>query len=424
MEKQSMSRTQLAEFVSAQIRDYIGSELANVVKENIEKAVTPLRQQVTDWSAKLTGGGESKVKKGEREPGLALARCIRATAAAKFQNSGPEGAISILRNWGDADLAEEWAEARKKALAAGDATAGGFLVPTQFSQDFIQLLRSTTVMRKLGVPTLQLPVGTVKIGKATAGATASYIGENTNAPKSQLATGQLTLTFKKLACLTPVSNDLLRYSSPGADAIVRNDLIAAMALKEDSAFIRGNGMDGSPKGLLYWAQAANKILANSTVNVQNVATDLGKLMTQLMNADIPMTKPVWIMTPRVKNFLVTLVNTNGFFIYKDEMGSGTLWGYPYAVTTGIPSNLDATGSATNDESEIYFLDAGQAIIGEAENLTVDASQEAAYYDGSSVQAAFSLDQTVVRALAEHDFAMRYDGAVAILQGVDWAPGSV
>lgn len=423
MEKQTMTRTQLAEFVSGQIRDFIGKEMADIVRKNIEETVAPLRQQVTNWGEKLAGR-TTETKAVEREHGMALARCIRATAAAKFSGLGLDGAVEVLRKWGDADLADQWAEARKKALAAGDATAGGFLVPTQFSQDFITLLRSKTVMRKLGVPTLQLPTGTIKIGKATAGATAGYIGENNNAPKSELATGQVALTFKKLAVLTPVSNDLLRYSSPGADAIVRNDLMAAMSVKEDSAFIRGDGTDGSPKGLLNWAVNGNKVTANGTVSNQNTATDLGKLMQKLMEADIPMVNPVWIMAPRTKNYLITLQNTNGAFVYKDEMAQGTLWGYPFAITTGVPTNLDFTGAGSSDESEIYFFDAGQAVIGEAENIMVDASQEAAYHDGSAVRAAFSLDQTVVRALAEHDFVVRYDKAIAILQGVDWAPGSV
>ena len=57
-------------------------------------------------------------------------------------------------------------------------------------------------------------------------------------------------------------------------------------------------------------------------------------------------------------------------------------------------------------------------------MAIDASQEAAYHDGSSVQSAWSRDETTVRAIAEHDFIMRYDKAVALLAGVDWAPGSV
>ena len=419
-----MTRAELAEFVSGQIKGFIGTELATIVRQNIEEAVVPLRERVTSWGEKLAGAGRTPPEPVKREQGIALARCVRATAAAKFQGSGPDGAVAILRAWGDHDLADQWADARQKALAAGDATAGGFLVPEQFSTDFIQFLRAAAVMRKLGVPTIPMPTGTVNLGKGTAGATANYIGENTNAPKSQLSTGRLALTFKKLACLTPVSNDLLRYASPGADTIVRNDLVTAMSVKEDSAFIRGNGVDGSPRGLYYWAPGANKILANATVSLQATAADLGKLMQQLMGADIPMLKPCWIFAPRIKNFLVTLQTSTGAFVFKDEMAGGTLWGYPYEITTGVPTNLDATGAATKDESEVYFFDAAQAIIGEAQNIMVDASQEAAYNDGSAIQAAFSLDKTVVRAIAEHDFAMRYEGAVAVLTGVDWAPGSV
>src|SRR5262249_7035783 len=129
--------------------------------------------------------------------------------------------------------------------------------------------------------------------------------------------------------------------------------------------------------------------------------------------------------PRTKNFLITLQNTNGAFVYRDEMTqNGTLWGYPYAITTGVPTNLNTSLAGNNNESEIYFVDIAQAVIGEAEQLMIDTSQEGAYYDGATVQAAFSLDQTVVRALAEHDFALRYEGAVAILTQVTWQPGSV
>lgn len=420
---EKMTRTQLAEEVQKHVRDFVGTELAGIIRENIEKAVAPLQTQVTNWGARVTAG-EAQKTASRREPGLALARCIRATAAARMQGTGPEGAIQVLRQWGDDDLAESWTGARQKAMTAGDATAGGFLVPVEFVQDFIAVLRSAAVMRKLGTPTIPLPTGTAKIGKGTAGATANYVGESTNAPKTGVSTGQLTLSFKKLMALVPVSNDLLRYSSPGADMIVRNDLVASMATKEDSAFIRGDGTNGSPRGLRFWAPAANVIQANGTVSIQNVATDLGKLMSQLMEADIPMINPAWIMAPRTKNFLATLATTVGSFIYKDEMAMGTLWGYPIGVTTGVPTNLDFTGAASNDESEVYFSDLGQGLIGEAESLTVDASQEAAYHDGSSVQSAWSRDETTVRAIAEHDFIMRYDKAVAVLAGVDWAPGSV
>jgi len=434
MGQQDMTRPQLAEFVSGQIRDILGKEMSELIRKNIEESVAPLKQQVTDWGSRIVDRPQKRQRVlGPRrfgsdpvddEMGLDVARCIRATAAAKFLGESPDYAVHMLRKWGNPELAEQWQAARAKAMTAGDATAGGFLVPEQFSTDLIDVLRSATVIRRLGAPTLPLPVGTIKLPKITAGSTASYVGESTNAPKSQLSTGQVTLTFKKLMALVPVSNDLLRYSSPGADMIVRNDLVRSVSTKEDATFIRADGTDSTPKGLRYWAPAANILTANGTVSLQNTATDLGKLMQQLMGADIPMTKPCWIMAPRIYNYLVTLITTVGNFIYKDEMAGGTLWGYPFGVTTGVPTNLDFTGAGTNDESEIYLVDIAQSIIGEAQNLMVDASQEAAYHDGSSVQSAWSRDETTVRVIAEHDFVMRYDGAVALLAGVDWAPGSV
>jgi HK97 family phage major capsid protein len=48
------------------------------------------------------------------------------------------------------------------------------------------------------------------VPKITGGSTAGYVGENANITKTQPTTGQITLTFKKLAALVPISNDLLR----------------------------------------------------------------------------------------------------------------------------------------------------------------------------------------------------------------------
>ena len=432
MSDKVMTRGQLAEMVQAQVKDFIGAELAELIRKNIEEAVTPLRQKMTSWGEKVTdraaepsvAANWKDVPPGTDTRGLALSRCVRASALARINGMGPEGAIQVLRSWGDKNLAEMWADARSKAMTAGDATAGGYLVPTQFINDFIGVLRSKTVIRALGTPTIPI-AGTAEIPKATAGATANYGGENTNAPKSEVSTGQLTLSFKKLRSLVPIGNSLLRYNAIGADVIVRNDMSAAMSTTEDSKFIRGDGTDGSPKGLRYWAVNANVIAANTTLSLANTFSDLGKLMQQLMGADIPMSRPSWIFAPRIYNFLVTILNSNGVPAFKDEMvSSKTLWGYPFGVTTGIPTNLDFTGSDTDDESEVYFVDIDQCLIGEGETMSIEASREAAYHDGSAVQSAWSRDETVVRAIAEHDFVLRYDKAVAILAGVDWAPGSV
>jgi HK97 family phage major capsid protein len=97
------------------------------------------------------------------------------------------------------------------------------------------------------------------------------------------------------------------------------------------------------------------------------------------------------------------------------MMRGTFWGWPYYTTTAIPINLSTL--ARTSESEIYLIDMADAALGESLNLTVDASQEAAYTEGGTLVSAFQNDQTVIRAISEHDLVMRRQESIAILQGV-------
>ena len=414
-----MTREQLnkhvEDVVAPLIEKYVGEKVADTVREAIEKAATSQPPVPSPESLAPVTNDQLTKRYGQ---GGAFGKVVRAMAFAKMNGGGYESALSALKAWGEGDLAEFMGAAKEKAMAAGEPTAGGFLVPEQFSQDVIDILRPMSVVRRLNPAILPMPTGTVRIPKITSGASGSYIGENANITKTQVGTGQLTLTWKKLAALVPISNDLLRYSSPGADTIVRDDVVRALAQRENQAFLRDAGSASSPKGLRHWALAANVIAANGTVNLQNVTTDLGQLVLKLKNNNIPMTRPAWIMSPRSEHYLATIQDGNGNFTYRQEILAGRLWGWPVAVSTEVPVNL--TDGGNTDESEVYLVDMADAVIGEASRLTVDSSSEAAYHDGSSVVAAFSQDQTVIRAIAEHDFAMRREESVAVLNQVRWS----
>lgn len=414
-----MTKSELATFLQEQtlplIKQHVEGNVAKLIEDSMAKRIEELKKPTGDPMAAVA----APVKPIEREKGLAFARVLRALARSKAEGSGAEAAPAYLKLWGDHDLADQLVDSRQKAMAAGVATAGGFLVPQQYATEIIDVLRARTVMRRMGVPTIQMSTGTFNIPKITQGSTGYYIGENTNITKSELKTGNLQLTFKKLAALVPVSNDLLRYSQPSADAIIRNDVVRALQAREDQAFIRDDGTAGTPKGLRYCINVAtNLINATNAVALATVTTDLGRCILLLQEQNIPLSRGGWIFAPRTLHYLMTVQNTNGFFVYRDELLRGTLWGYPFAVTTTIPITQMNVG-ATADESEVYFGDFDEAILGESANLIVDASQEAAYYDGSSVVAAYSQDQTVVRAIMEHDFALRRDTAFGVLQGVRW-----
>lgn len=438
MDNKISTLEQLGEYVKSQtlplMKDALKTEAGPLVAEAVAEAVTKQYEKLVKeapWMAAVKEADEKSLKqKSERgrEKGEEAARIMRAMLCCKLNNQGTsvESVSRQLIKWGDTDLAkaltDDFDRREKGAMAATQASDGGFLIPEQFSTDVIELLRPQSVVRSLVGRTLQMPVGSINIPKITDGSAAYYQGENTNATKSALKTGNLKLTWKKLIALVPMSNDLVRYSQPGADSIVRTDMIRAIAQRENQAFLRDDGTNAGPKGLRYQANNSNVIdVSNPTFTIQTVATDLGRCVLQLINNNVPLSKPGWLFAPRTWNYLRMLQTTTGAFIYQAEMNNGLLLGYPYKWSTQIPTTLSDHGRTTNGgETEIYFADFDDVVIGEAMSLRVDASMEASYMDGGSLVSAFSQDQTVVRAITEHDFGVRRDVSVCIMNGVCWA----
>jgi len=384
-------------------------KLYALIAEVVGEQIAPLKEstsQQNSWLQSLIGN-RLQEKEVEVPKGQTLARILRALAAGK--GDPIRAAAWAEKQWKDSNVA--------KALAAGDATAGGFLVPEAMSAEIIELLRPMSVVRRMNPIVIPMDTGTLRLPTISGGANASYVGENVNITKTEPTFGQVVLTFKKLAALVPISNDLLRMPTVGADTIVRDDLVAAIAEREDLAFIRDNGTADTPKGLRFFAPAANLINVNATVNLANITGDLVNLVLALRNNNVRMLRPGWLWAPRTEMFLATIRDGNGNYAFRDEMMQrGTFWGWPFAATTQIPINLAVTDTA---ESEIYLVDFADAVIGDFTSLILDASGEAAYNDGTNVVAAFSLDQTVVRAIAQHDFVMRHNPSVAVLIDVDW-----
>lgn len=373
-------------------------EIAEIIKSELGLRLDDIKQSTTDYMKTVLAG----MPRPSSDKTPVIGGLIRA----------------LVNGKGDVDKAVAWAKRNDmsddvtKALVAGTPSAAGYLIFPEYSTELTGLLYPNVVMRKMGTPTLPMRTGTLNITKHLTGATASYIGEGANLPVGTETVGQITLAWKKLACLVPISNDLLRYNSIAADTMVRNDLVRALATREDAAFIRDDGTSSKPKGLLYWINASNKFNSTGTT-LAYVTADLAKAVYLVMNANVPMDGCGWIIAPRTYSFLWALLDSNGNPAFRGELLAGKLLGFPFAMTTQVPINLTST------YSEVYFVSFPECVIGEGESISIDTSDVAAYYDGSNVVAAFSLDQTVIRAIEEHDFALRHDVAASVIQNVNW-----
>lgn len=407
-----MTEAKLKELMAAAATDAAEAAAAKQFA-SFEKA----HKQSTDMLSAMFGGLQPKAPSlpaGETR-GYKLAQFVLAIAGAHLSLKGgqPESPAA----WSKRKFGED--HAVTKALSTVVGSEGGFLFGEEVAADFIELLRPASVVRQMNPVVMPMVNGKLVVSGLSGGATFSYIGENKKAAKSQPVLRQVRGSAKKGAALVPISNDLIRKPSASAMGVVRDDMVAAAAVGSDAAFIRADGSADQPKGMRYWAAAANIIAANGTINLTNVTSDLNKLILALANANVRMLRPGWLMAPRTAIYLMSVRETaTGNFAFRDEMLTGKLFGYPWKWTTNIPINL---GGAT-DESELYLADFADVVIGEEESVLIDVSTDASYDDGTgTIISAFQVDQTVIRLLVEHDLVVRHPESIAVLTTVKWTP---
>ena len=360
--------------------------------------------------------------------GLAFVRFVKAEAVAKLTGQPIE---SVLRSW-EAVAAEGGADAAGYALvrhvavkhagrmaqvmkALGQSTFidGGAMVPPQFSSEFIELLRNATVVRKAGARSIPLQ-GSLTIPRQTGAGSASYIGEHQPITPSQQATGDITLSEKTLVAMTVIGNRLIANASMSAEQFVLEDLRNVMALREDLAFLFGDGSSGTPRGLSSLLASANQYDATASApkapTLAELRTEFAKAIGRLKSNNQPMIKPVWIMSPRTEQFLMQVQDGNGNAIYESQLEKGILRGYPVIVSNQIPENTTNTAGSGTDWSRLMLIDVSQEIIGDAQNMEALVVPNGTYEESGSAKSGLSRDQTVVRLIARHDHALRYDTA--------------
>jgi HK97 family phage major capsid protein len=358
----------------------------------------------------------------ETDPSLIIGGMARMIAAGKGGVLESRAfSIDVLGERHPVTLALHGAAGAKRALSASIGPSGGFLVPPDYVAELIEVLRPMTVVRASFPRVIPMPRGTMQMPRQNQAATASYGGESTAIPVSQQTVGQVVATYKKLTALTPITNDLMRYSDPGVDAIVRDDLAQVIARREDLAFIRGDGTSDSPIGFRSFALASQLITSNPSYTLATAASELGGALNKIESANVPMENLGWAMHPRSKNYLLNVQNSNGFYVYREEMTlTKTLLGVPFKTTTQIPINLTVGGNS--DTSEIYLVAYNQAMLFDAMTLELAVSREGTYTDSNNnLVSVFQSDQTLIRAIAEHDFHMRHDEAISVITGVRYAP---
>ncbi|WP_425855832.1 phage major capsid protein [Aeromonas veronii] len=340
----------------------------------------------------------------------------------QYQGAGfARMAMAVAAGKGDLQLAEQFAakEIGDQQVAMAISTAagsGGALIPENLHSEVIELLRPKTIVRKLGARVLPLPNGNLSMPSLTGGATSGYVGEGKDVRATASSFGDVKLSAKTMITMVPISNQLIGRAGYNVEQLVLGDCIASMAVREDKGFLRDDGTNDTPTGFKPVATAAGRVIEwSGEATLTTIDIYLDKLILQLMNSDSMMISPGWGMSPRTWMKLFGLRDGNGNKVYP-EMASGLLKGYPIAHTNTIPANL---GTGQN-ESEIYFADWNDVVIGEQDNMTVDFSTEATYVDADgNLVSAFARNQSLIRLVGNHDVGFRHPEGLALGTKVTW-----
>ena len=126
-------------------------------------------------------------------------------------------------------------------------TSSATVATNLMDSEFIDLLRTRSILGGLGVRFLPGLVGNVAIPKMTAGATGYWVTEASAITGSEPTLGQVTGTPHTAGVMVDISRLLLNQSTPAAEMITRDELIERLARTIQIAVFAGTGSDGQPK---------------------------------------------------------------------------------------------------------------------------------------------------------------------------------
>jgi len=373
--------------------------------------------------------------KGELEPGIGFARYAMVLAASKG-NIFSAKAIAEKHFPNDHVLKT----VMKSAVEAGTTTkpewAGALVEYSTLATDFIEFLRPRTIIGRFGtdnIPALRRIPFNVHIKGQTASGSAAWVGEGYAKPVTKAGFNDVYLGWAKVSAISVITEELIRFSDPSAEMMVRDDLANAAIERIDMDFIdpakaAGQGATASPSSI------TNGItpIASTGNDAESIRRDIGNLWAVADSTNMPVTGAVYITDSKTARGLSLMRNAlgNAEFPGISVLG-GTFEGVPVIVSNYVPATSDGSLFILAFAPEIFLADDG--------TVTLDASREASiqmdtapdHNSGSPKSAElvsmYQTNSVALRAERYINWARRRQQAVAYLKGVKWGvavpPGS-
>ena len=227
------------------------------------------------------------------DKGIGFALLVKASTVATTSKGGIT-TREVLQGWGAPDSVIRAATQKAVIGTTTDDKFGKELIDyAHLTGEFIELVRQKTVVDTIAPLMRQVPFN-VKIPMQTAAGSVGWVGEGKMKPVGNPEFGSMTLSHAKIAGIVLLSDELIRFSNPKADTLVRDDLVATVAQFIDQQFFDPDQTEAaeSPASVLNGVTA---ITATGTT-ADKIDTDTNTLIAQLVDAGISLEGAVWAMS--------------------------------------------------------------------------------------------------------------------------------
>ena len=306
----------------------------------------------------------------------------------------------------------------RSAVQEGSTTSwASNLVYQSMQQEIVDLLRPQTILGRL--QGLRAVPFNVKMQRQLAGASAYWVAESAAKPISALNFDDaVTLPFAKLASIVVLTDELMRMSTPGAEQVVRRELLAAIAQYQDRQFVDPTiaAVPGtSPASITNGATA----IPSTGSSVAQIVTDVKAAFDAAIMAGVEFASGYWVMHPRTALHLSAALTAGNSRMWPEiSVRGGTWFGLPVIVSANMPID-------TGDDSYIALIDASEVFYAEGP-LLIDVSKHGALEmdDGprGGAQNLVSLWQhnlVAIKAERTVNWQRRRDLGVAVIEDVSY-----
>jgi|9_EtaG_2_1085328.scaffolds.fasta_scaffold00739_8 HK97 family phage major capsid protein len=227
------------------------------------------------------------------------------------------------------------------ATSGGGLGYGGNTIEdTVDSANFIDRLSNMVVVEQAGATVLSGLQGNVSIPRMSTGSTAYWVAEQGSPTEAVPSFDQVALTPKRLSVHVNVSKQLMIQSSLDMENVLRNDILKALAIAEDSAAINGSGSSNEPTGIIN-ASGIGDEGDNQTINY----SEIWNVIKQVDQDNALMGDLVWLTSAagRAKLATTEVASSTAKFLLDSDNRVG---GYPLFTSNNVPDNLGSDSNGT------------------------------------------------------------------------------